>query len=55
MPMALPYWLVDDIDIAIKSAREVSGELAHPPRLIPARGTFAIYVHGGVQFGLWQL
>jgi hypothetical protein len=30
------------------------GELAHPPLEIPGHGTFAIYLQGGIDHGLWQ-
>jgi len=29
--------------------------VAHPPLKIPGKGTFAIYILGGVDHGLWQL
>jgi predicted enzyme related to lactoylglutathione lyase len=50
-----PYWLVDDIEEALAAAVEAGGEIAHPPMEIPGKGTFAIYIHGGVHHGLWQL
>lgn len=53
-PVVRPYWLVDDIEAALSAAVEASGELAHEPMEIPGRGTFAIYVQGGVDHGLWQ-
>jgi hypothetical protein len=49
-----PYWLVDDIESAFAAAVESGAEAAHPPMLIPGHGTFAIYIMGGVQHGLWQ-
>jgi uncharacterized protein len=54
-PTVRPYWLVDDIEGAVAAALEAGGEIAHPPLEIPGRGTFAIYVLGGVHHGLWQL
>jgi len=54
-PVVRPYWLVDDIEAAVAAAVESGGEIAHPPMDIPDYGTFAIYIHGGVQHGLWQL
>jgi hypothetical protein len=30
------------------------GELAHPPLEIPGHDTFAIYLQGGIDHGLWQ-
>lgn len=31
------------------------GQVAHPPMEIPGRGTFAIYIQGRIQHGLWQV
>jgi predicted enzyme related to lactoylglutathione lyase len=49
-----PYWLVDDIKAAVAAAIQAGGELAHPPLEIPGHGTFAIYLQGGIDHGLWQ-
>lgn len=54
-PVVRPYWLVDDIQSAVAAAEAAGGEVAHPPMEIPGHGTFAIYLKGGVQHGLWQL
>ncbi len=54
-PVVRPYWLVPDIHAGIAAAVKAGGEVAHPPMLIPGLGTFAIYIQGGVQHGLWQL
>ena len=54
-PVVRPYLLVDDIEAAAQVAVEAGGEIAHPPMEIPGRGTFAIYIHGGVHHGLWQV
>jgi predicted enzyme related to lactoylglutathione lyase len=53
-PVVRPYWLVDDIDSAVAAAVEAGAELAHPPLEIPGHGTFAIYILGGVEHGLWE-
>jgi uncharacterized protein len=53
-PVVRPYWLVDDIQVAVAAAIEAGAELAHPPMELPGHGTFAIYIQGGVQHGLWQ-
>tara|TARA_R110002094_G_scaffold117289_3_gene112944 strand:+ start:651 stop:1055 length:405 start_codon:yes stop_codon:yes gene_type:complete len=50
-----PYWLVDDIQAAVAAAQASGGVVAHPPMEIPGHGTFAIYIQGGVEHGLWQL
>ena len=53
-PVVRPYWLVDDIEAAVASAVQAGGEVAHPPMEIPGHGTFAIYIQGGINHGLWQ-
>lgn len=53
-PVVRPYWLVDDIESAVAAAVDAGGEVAHPPLEIPGHGTFAIYITGEVQHGLWQ-
>lgn len=54
-PTVRPYWLVDDIEAAVAAASAGGAEIAHPPLEIPGQGTFAIYIHGGAQIGLWQV
>ena len=54
-PVVRPYWLVDDIDAAVAAAVQAGGEVAHPPMEIPGHGTFAIYLQGGNDHGLWQV
>ena len=54
-PIVRPYWLVDDIDAALEAATNSGAQVAHPPLDIPGKGTFAIYVHGAIHQGLWQL
>ncbi len=54
-PVVRSYVLVDDIEVAAQAAVEAGGEIAHPPMAIPGHGTFAIYILGGVQHGLWQV
>lgn len=53
-PVVRPYWLVDDIQAAVAAVVKAGGELAVPPMKIPGHGTFAIYLQGGVDHGLWQ-
>ncbi len=55
VPVVRPYWLVDDIEAALAAAVEAGGQIAHPPMEIPGHGTFAIYIHGGIDHGLWKL
>jgi uncharacterized protein len=54
-PIVRPYWLVDDIAAALDAASKQGAFVAHPPLEIPGKGTFAIYIQGGVNHGLWQL
>jgi predicted enzyme related to lactoylglutathione lyase len=54
-PVVRPYLLVDDIEAAVKAAEAAGAEVAIPPLEIPGRGTFSIYILGGIQHGLWQL
>jgi len=50
-----PYLLVDDIEAAVKAAEAAGAEIALPATEIPGHGTFAIYILGGIQHGLWKL
>lgn len=54
-PVVSPYWLVQDIQAAVAAAVQAGGEVAVPPMEIPGHGTFAIYLQGGNDHGLWQL
>lgn len=54
-PVVRPYWLVADIEAALAAAVHAGGEIAHPPMEIPGHGTFAIYLQGGNDHGLWQV
>jgi uncharacterized protein len=54
-PVVRPYWLVKDIEVAIAAVVEAGGQIAVPPMEIPGHGTFAIYLQGGNDHGLWQL
>lgn len=53
-PVVRPYWLVDDIEVAVAAAVKAGGTIAVPPMKIPGHGTCAIYVQGGVDHGFWQ-
>jgi uncharacterized protein len=54
-PMKKEGHEVDDIVAAVAAAVQAGGEVAHPPMEIPGHGTFAIYLQGGNDHGLWQL
>ncbi len=53
-PVVRPYYLVDDIKSAVEAVEAADGQIAHPPLELPGYGTFAIYIAGGVQHGLWE-
>ena len=53
-PVVRPYVLVDDIQGAFETAVAAGTEAAHPPLEIPGQGTFAIYIQGGIHYGLWK-
>ena len=53
-PVVRPYVLVNDIDAALKAAVAAGGEVAMQPTKAPGLCTFAIYVLGGIDHGLWQ-
>ncbi len=53
-PVVRPYWLVKDIKVAVAAAQKAGGQVAMSPTEIPGHGTFAIYVQGGVDHGLWE-
>lgn len=50
-----PYWLVEDIDEAIAHVAAAGAGIAMPPMTVPGKGSFAIYIQGGNDHGLWQL
>lgn len=54
-PIVRPYWLVEDIEEAVSRVTAQGAVIAVPPLEIPGKGTFAIYIHGGVDHGFWQL
>lgn len=54
-PVVRPYWLVDDIVVALAAVVQAGGVVAVPPMELPGHGTCAIYLQGGNDHGLWQL
>lgn len=54
-PVVRPYWLVEDIEKAIREVEAQGAEIAVPPMEIPGKGTFAIYINGSIEHGFWQL
>ena len=54
-PIIRPYWLVEDIEKAVNSAKAKGADIAVPPLEIPGKGKFAIYINGALDHGFWQL
>ncbi|MEM6821484.1 MAG: hypothetical protein AAF558_06040 [Verrucomicrobiota bacterium] len=53
-PIIRVYFAVDDIAKAIKTAEAAGAMVAYPPTKQGETGTWAIYILGGIQHGLWQ-
>ncbi len=53
-PIIRPYIAVDDIARAISQAEAKGAVVAYPPTQQGDTGTWAIYIIGDVQVGLWQ-
>ena len=46
---------VTDIETAVQEAGQLGAEIALEPVEIPGQGKIAIYLHGGIEQGLWQV
>jgi len=53
-PIVRTYLEVEDIASAVKEAESLGAVIAYPPTKQGDTGTWAIYILGGVQIGLWQ-
>lgn len=53
-PIVRVYFEVADINKAVKAAEEAGALVAYPPTKQGETGTWAIYILGGIQHGLWQ-
>ena len=53
-PIVRTYLAVEDIERAAEDAAAAGGVIAYPPTQQGSTGTWAIYLLGGVQHGLWQ-
>ena len=53
-PIVRTYFAVDDITKAVKAAEAAGAMIAYPPTQQGETGTWAIYILGDVQIGLWQ-
>lgn len=54
-PLVRTYLRVTDVEAAVERAAALGAEIALPSMEIPGHGTIAIYLHGGVEQGLWQV
>lgn len=54
-PVVRTYLRVADIETAAQRVEELGAEIALAPVELPGHGRIAIYLHGGVQQGLWQV
>ncbi|MFT4514928.1 MAG: putative enzyme related to lactoylglutathione lyase [Planctomycetota bacterium] len=53
-PIIRTYLEVDDMTRAVKDAEAAGAVIAYPPTRQGDTGTWAIYILGDVQIGLWQ-
>ena len=53
-PIMRTYVAVEDIAQAVKAAEARGALIAYPPTKQGGAGTFAIFIEGGVQHGLWE-
>lgn len=53
-PVVRPYVLVEDIEAVVEKAKEAGAQIALPPMELKGHGTCAIFIHGGIEHGLWQ-
>ena len=53
-PVVRPYFLTNDIAGAVEAAKAAGAEVAIPPMELPGQGTFAIFIHDGIESALWQ-
>ena len=54
VPVVRPYINVSDASAAVAAAEARGAEVIHPALELPGEGTFAIYVGGGAQLGVWE-
>ena len=54
-PIVRPYVRVLDLEAAVKEVAGSGAEILLESMQIPGHGTIAIYAHGGIQQGLWQV
>ncbi len=54
-PVVRTYIRVDDVEQAVRDAERLGATIALGPTELPGHGRIAIYIHGGIEQGIWQL
>ena len=54
-PVVRTYLRVTDIETAVRGVAQLGATILLERMEIPGHGTIAIYEHGGIQQGLWQV
>ena len=54
-PTLRPYMRVDDVEAAMEAVEALGASVLLGPMALPGHGRIAIYLHGGVEQGLWEL
>ncbi len=54
-PVVRPYVRVPDLQKAVREAERLGAMIALPRMEMPGHGAIAIYIHGGVDQGLWEI
>jgi len=54
-PIVRTYLRVADVEKAASDAERLGAMIALGPTELPGHGRIAIYVHGGIEQGIWQL
>ncbi len=54
-PTVRTYLRVTDVEASAQKAAQLGAIIALEPTEIPGHGRIAIYIHGGIEQGLWQV
>ncbi len=54
-PIVLPYLRVADIQASVQMAAQLGARILLERMELPGHGIIAIYEHGGIEQGLWQV
>lgn len=54
-PIVRTYLRVTDVDVAVRGVAQSGAEVLLERMEIPGHGVIAIYRHGGIEQGLWQV